>query len=68
MERMMGRADTPVRRVLNYASEYFAKQMPIVYVQTVVAKNDAGNIVIRGLYIGNDAECFELARRAQPQG
>ena len=24
MERMMGRADTPVRRVLNYASEHFA--------------------------------------------
>ena len=26
MERMMGRADTPVRRVLNYASDHFAKQ------------------------------------------
>ena len=61
MERMMGRADTPVRRVLNYASEHFAQNLPIVYVQTVVAKNDAGNLVIRGLYIGDDAECFERA-------
>src|SRR6185312_2253172 len=62
MERMMGRADTPVRRVLNYASEHFAKNMPpIVYVQTVVGKNAAGDLVIRGLYIGDDAECFELA-------
>ena len=26
MERMMGRADTPVRRVLNYASEHFAQE------------------------------------------
>src|SRR5476649_1820920 len=39
MERMMGRADTPVRRVLNYASEHFAQGLPIVYVQTVVSKN-----------------------------
>src|SRR5271154_7010960 len=61
MERMMGRADTPVRRVLNYASEHFAKNLPIVYVQTVVGKNAEGNLVIRGLYVGDDAECFELA-------
>ena len=61
MERMMGRADTPVRRVLNYASDHFAQDMPIVYVQTVVSKNDAGELVIRGMYIGDDIECFELA-------
>lgn len=61
MERMMGRADTPVRRVLNYASDHFAQNLPIVYVQTVVSKNDAGELVIRGMYIGDDIECFELA-------
>jgi nickel-dependent lactate racemase len=62
MERMMGRADTPVRCVLNYASDHFGKEMPqIVYVQTVVAKNDAGKLVMRGMYIGDDAECFNLA-------
>jgi len=61
MERMMGRADTPVRRVLNYASDHFAKNLPIVYVQTVIGKNDAGKLVMRGLYIGDDVECFELA-------
>jgi nickel-dependent lactate racemase len=62
MERMMGRADTPVRRVLNYASDHFANVMPqIVYVQTVVGKNDAGKLVMRGMYIGDDAECFNLA-------
>jgi nickel-dependent lactate racemase len=62
MERMMGRADTPVRRVLNYASEHFAKELPqIVYVQTVVNKNAAGKLVMRGLFIGDDSECFELA-------
>jgi len=62
MERMMGRADTPVRRVLNYASEHFSDQMPqIVYVQTVVNKNAKGDLVMRGLFIGDDTECFELA-------
>lgn len=61
MERMMGRADTPVRRILNYASEHFAKNLPIVYVQTVVNKNDKGELVMRGLFIGDDNECFEKA-------
>ena len=38
MERIMGRADNPVRRVLNYAADHFLRQMPIVYVQTVVGR------------------------------
>ncbi len=61
MERMMGRADTPVRKVLNYASEHFAKHLPIIYVLTVVDKNDEGKFGIKGLYIGDDYECFNLA-------
>jgi nickel-dependent lactate racemase len=62
MERMMGRADTPVRRVLNYASEHFGPMLPqIVYVLTVVNKNAAGELVLRGLFIGDDNECFERA-------
>jgi nickel-dependent lactate racemase len=62
MERMMGRTDTPVRRVLNYASEHFGPLLPqIVYALTVVNKNDAGELVLRGLFIGDDTECFELA-------
>ncbi|QOY89226.1 lactate racemase domain-containing protein [Paludibaculum fermentans] len=61
MERIMGRADTPVRRVLNYASDHFAQHLPIVYVQTVVGKNNAGQLALRGLYVGDDVECFEKA-------
>ena len=60
MERMMGRADTPVRRVLNYASDHFAKDMPIVYVLTVVEATKDGQAV-RGLFVGDDVECFERA-------
>ena len=61
MERMMGRADTPVRKVLNYGSEHFARHLPIVYVLTVIGKDAAGKLVIRGLFIGDDAECFHRA-------
>ena len=61
MERIMGRADTPVRRVLNYASDHFLKSLPIVYVLTVVGRSGDGRLVVRGLFIGNDSECFETA-------
>jgi nickel-dependent lactate racemase len=61
MERIMGRADTPVRRVLNYASRAFARHLPIVYVLTVVGRNDAGALAVRGLFAGDDEECFAKA-------
>ena len=58
MERIMGRADNPVRRVLNYASDRFLKNLPIVYVHTVVGRGANGGLATRGLCIGDDAECF----------
>ena len=61
MERIMGRADTPVRRVLNYAADRFLRGLPIVYVLTVVGRNRQGQLVVRGLFIGDDTECFEQA-------
>ena len=61
MERIMGRAENPVRAVLNYASDHFLKDMRIVYVLTVVGLNGDGGIAVRGLFIGDDAECFHRA-------
>jgi len=61
MERIMGRADNPVRRVYNYASDHFMKHLPIIYVLTVVSADADGQLKIRGLYIGDDIECFNLA-------
>jgi nickel-dependent lactate racemase len=61
MERIMGRADNPVRRVLNYAASHFLNQLPIVYVLTVVGRNASGATVTRGLFIGDDIECFNAA-------
>ena len=60
MERIMGRADTPVRQVLNYACDHFAKHLPIVYVLTVVGATRSGPVT-RGLFIGDDIECFHKA-------
>jgi nickel-dependent lactate racemase len=61
MERIMGRAANPVRNVLNYASERFLKDLPIIYVQTVVSRRADGGLAVRGLYIGDDIECFNKA-------
>ena len=61
MERMMGRADTPVRRILNYAESHFGEELPIVYVQTVIGREKSGELTPRGLFIGDGTECFEKA-------
>jgi nickel-dependent lactate racemase len=58
MERIMGKAQNPVRAMLNYAGERFLKHLPIVYVQTVVGRKADGAMALRGLYIGDDEECF----------
>ena len=67
MEKMMGRADTPVRKVFNYASEKFANHLPIVYVQTVVGLNKQGKLQTYGLYIGDDFSVFDKAAKLSLQ-
>lgn len=57
----MGRADNPVRNVLTYASDHFLRHLPIVYVLTVVGRRADGGLAVRGMFIGNDIECFYLA-------
>ena len=61
MERIMGRADNPVRRVLNYAAGHFIQHLPIVYVLTVVGRNEDGRLAVKGLFVGDDDECFQRA-------
>ncbi|MFW5754200.1 MAG: lactate racemase domain-containing protein [Marinilabiliaceae bacterium] len=61
MERIMGRANNPVRRVLNYASEKFASHLPIIYVLTVIGHDNQGNLVPKGIFIGDDEEVFNRA-------
>ena len=62
MERMMGRADTPVRRVLSYAAAHFGGSLPhVVHILTVVGREADGKLALKGLYIGDDDECFGRA-------
>ena len=63
MERIMGRSDNPLRKILNYAQDHFCSHLPLLYVLTVIGPRDDGELVMRGLYIGDDVECFELASR-----
>ncbi|MCX6321040.1 MAG: lactate racemase domain-containing protein [Bacteroidia bacterium] len=61
MERIMGKVSNPVRSLLNYASANFTSHLPIVYVHTVIGRDETGRLVIRGLFIGDDEEVFRLA-------
>jgi nickel-dependent lactate racemase len=58
MERLMGHADNPVRQLLNYASDHFIRHLPVIYVLTVIGRDESGRLVMRGLYIGDDEEVF----------
>ncbi|CAN0153820.1 unnamed protein product [Ascophyllum nodosum] len=62
MERMMGKADNPLRRILNRAAEDFLRKLPLVYVLTVVGPvENSGRLALRGVFIGDDEECFKAA-------
>ena len=68
MERIMGRAENPVRKVFDYAAEHFLQHLPIVYVHTVVGRGrrrrPGGT---RALY-RRRSRGVSARRRAQPQG
>ena len=61
MERMMGRANTPLRRILNYAQEHFCRHLPLCFVLTVIGPRRDGTLAVRGLFIGDDLDCFQKA-------
>ncbi len=61
MERIMGRCDTPLRRVLNEAQDRFLTELPIVHVLTVVESLADGNKVVRGIFVGNTHDVFFAA-------
>jgi nickel-dependent lactate racemase len=64
MERIMGRIENPVRRLFNYAVETFLRDLPIVFVLTVMEKNKAASgMIMRGLYVGDEMETFTLGAR-----
>ncbi len=68
METLLGRTDTPVRTLFNYAVDEFLSDLPITYILTVMEQDtDSGEMHMRGFYASDDAECYneacELARK-----
>ena len=62
MENMMGKADNPLRSILNYASEQFLGELDLWYILTVMGTNpQSGELEMKGLYIGNTIECYNKA-------
>lgn len=62
MENMMGRASNPLRSILNQASEDFLTELDLWYILTVIGANeDTGKLEVKGLFIGNDIECYSKA-------
>lgn len=66
MERMMGRADTPVRKVFNYAEEHFLGQLPLQYILTVTT-TVREKTSLNGLFIGRSYPLFEAAVQLSQQ-
>ncbi|MCR9295180.1 MAG: lactate racemase domain-containing protein [bacterium] len=58
MERIMGRCDTPLRRILNEAQDRFCGEMPLIYILTVIDSLPSGEKVVRGLFVGNSHDVF----------
>lgn len=62
METILGQADTPVRRLFNYAVDTFMGDMPITYILTVVEQDyETGKMHLRGFYAGNDVQVYNEA-------
>ena len=60
LERIMGRDQTPVRKVFDYAEEHFAMNIPLAYVLTVTAQA-GGKTLIHGIFTGRNRRIFEEA-------
>lgn len=61
IERIMGKAGNPVRDLLNYASEKYISHLPVVYILTVTGQDETGKPRMKGLFIGDDEEVFNMA-------
>jgi nickel-dependent lactate racemase len=63
MERIMGKPDSPVRKVFDFVQDKFLGDLPIIHAVTVVAMDASGELNVRGLFVGDAGECFSRASR-----
>ncbi|MBD3309433.1 DUF2088 domain-containing protein, partial [candidate division KSB3 bacterium] len=67
-EQIMGRVETPVRAVIDYAFKTFLGDLPIYFLMTVMEKADEG-LLMRGFYCSDrhDDEAYRLAAKLSQQ-
>ncbi len=67
LENLMGTPMNPVRAILNYGSEHFAKHLPITFLLTVRGFDSQNRLLTRAFYAGDDQATYlkgaELAVR-----
>ena len=64
MEKIMGQADSPVRKLFNYGVNKFLGDLPILYMQTMMAKGKAsGKMEMRGFFSSFDDSAFLKASK-----
>lgn len=68
IENNLGNLITPVRQCFNWAEEQFLGKLPDFYVQVVLARDNRGELVHTGVFVGDDLETYlGAARQAREQ-
>jgi len=68
IENNLGTLVTPVRACFNKAEQDFLGGLPDFYVQIVMARNEANQLVTTGLYAGDDLDTYlQAARQSREQ-
>lgn len=63
IENNLGNLVTPLRACFNKAEKDFLGDIPHVYIQIVMARETAGELVTRGIYVGDDLETYLMAAK-----
>lgn len=61
MERIIGKTNSPVRAILDYAHTQCATNLPIAFALFVSMKSKEGIVIPAGLFMGDDRTCFDEA-------
>ena len=59
LEKIMGHADSPVRRLFNYGVDTYLSELPFLFMQTVMARDEeSGKMAMRGFFAGTGEDPF----------
>ena len=58
LEKLMGQVGSPVRRVLDHMSDHFLQDLPVKYILTIRGNDHTGRLITRGIFSGDDRECY----------